>query len=216
MAENPILEAALENIEAIVETLTTNELVREIPVVGTAVKLLKGARDIRDRLFAAKLLRFVQNLESVSPETKERIRRKIVSDSDEARKVGETALIVVERLTDVEKADLVSTLFLAYIDGQLDVTEFRRLCAAIDQAFLDDLLELLGRREVPSRSKDAFMQHLSATGLARPVPGQTWDEAGELFYEATRLARKLRHAHDHGQRLLGQAGRTTGEQLTTG
>ena len=40
MTENPILEAALENVEAIVDTLTANGLVREIPVVGTAVKLL--------------------------------------------------------------------------------------------------------------------------------------------------------------------------------
>jgi hypothetical protein len=207
MADNPILEAALENIEAVVDTLTTNELVREIPVVGTVVKLLRGARDIRDRLFAAKLLRFIQNLESVSDETKERIRRKITDNPDEARKVGEIVIVIVERVTALEKADLIAILFLAYIDGQIDVTEFRRLCAVIDQAFLDDLLELLNRREAPSKSKDAFMQHLSATGLVRPVPGQTIGELGELFYEATRLARKLRHAYEHGRRLLSEAGR---------
>ena len=207
MVDNPILEAVLENVEAVVDTLTTNELVREIPVVGTAVKLLKGAQNIRDRLFAAKLLRFIEKLESVSPETRERIRQKITNNSDEARKVGETALLVVERITAPEKADLIAILFLAYIDDQIDVTEFRRLCVVIDQAFLDDLMELLSRREAPTKSKEPFMENLSATGLVKPVPGNTIGELGELFYGATKLARKLRHAHEHGRRLLNNGRR---------
>lgn len=204
MLDNPILEAALENVESVVDTLTKNELVREIPVVGTTVKLLRGARDIRDRLFAAKLLRFIQKLESVSPETRGRIRQKITNDSDEARKIGETAILVVERIAAPEKADLIAILFLAYIDEQIDVTEFRRLCLVIDHAFFDDLMEPLSCRELPNKSKEPFMQNLSSTELVTPVPGDIYGDIGQLFYGATKLAQKLRHAYEHGLELLNE------------
>jgi len=202
MATNPLLEAALENVEAVVDTLTSNELVRAIPVVGTALKVLKGARDIRDRLFAAKLLRFIQDLDSVRPETKERLRRKMADDPDEAKKVGETALIIIERSSAIQKAHLIAVLFLAYADDQISASEFRRLSAVVDQGFLDDLMEFLSRDAVPTKSADLFMQYLAPTGLTSPVPGATWADLTQLYYEATPLGDKMRNAYAYGRALL--------------
>lgn len=201
--DHPFLEAALENAEAVLDSLTDDELLKEIPLVGTAVKLLRGASTIRDRIFAAKILRFLQDLDSVSPETREKIRTKMASDPDEARAVGETALVLLERSSAVEKARLIAILFLAYVDGHITVSEFRRLSTAVDQAFLDDLEEFLHRQRLPEKSTEPFMQYLAASGLTAPVAGQTWDDIGELFYHTTRLGHKLRNAHFAGRNLLG-------------
>lgn len=106
MPENPILKATLGNVEAVIDSVTSNELLREIPVVGTAFKLLNGASAIRDRIFAAKLLRFIQDLDSVSLTMKTKLRRKMTDNAIDAKVVGETTLIVIERASAVEKAHL--------------------------------------------------------------------------------------------------------------
>lgn len=59
MQEQPLVEAALEGTEVVVDTLIDSEILKSIPVVGTAVKLIKGAGQIRDRIFAAKIMRFL-------------------------------------------------------------------------------------------------------------------------------------------------------------
>lgn len=207
MSEKEFLEAALENFEAVVDALTDNEMVKAIPVVGTAIKLLRGARDMRDRFFAAKLSRFIEDLDSVSARTKCKIRERLASNPDDARKVGETALIVVERVVAIEKAHLIAVLFLAYVDRQLTAGEFRRLCSAVDQAFLDDLTDFLRRDAVPEKSKEPFMQYLAPTGLTMAIAGQNWDDIGELFYKGAPLGHKLRNAYFHGRRLLAPSRR---------
>lgn len=61
--DNPLLEAALENAEVAADLLTSNEVLREIPVVGTALNIIRGVRDVRERIFAHKPERFVAGLE---------------------------------------------------------------------------------------------------------------------------------------------------------
>ncbi len=203
MSENLLVEAALENVEAVIDALTANEVLREIPVVGTAFKVLKGAREIRDRIFAAKLLRFVQDLDSVPTTTRERLRQRMAENPDDAREVGETALIVIERASAVEKAHLIAVLFLAYVGGQIGAPEFRRLASVVDQAFLDDLLEFLRRDKIPALSEDLFMQCLAPTGLTTAVSGPTWiRNPPELHYKVTPLGDNMRKACAYGRSLL--------------
>lgn len=57
--DRPLLEALLTNVEAITDSLTDNEAVRSVPVIGTAFKVCKGLDDLRSRTLAAKLERFL-------------------------------------------------------------------------------------------------------------------------------------------------------------
>ena len=88
MKEHILLEAALENVEALIDTSVDNEILKNIPFVGTVFKIIKGTSDIRDRLFAAKILRFIQTLSQVNDRTKEKMRQRVSSEPEEAQKVG--------------------------------------------------------------------------------------------------------------------------------
>lgn len=95
----------LENVEAVIDAATQDEVIKNIPVVGTVAKLLKAAGAFRDKIFAAKLARFFQTLDETTPEAREKIRQKIATSPDEAQKVGETLLLVLEKITALNNGD---------------------------------------------------------------------------------------------------------------
>lgn len=198
--ERPVVEATLESGEIIADTLMRGDVLAEVPLIGTAIKICKAADAIRDRAFALKLVKFIQNLEDITEEQKQKLKKKMNGGDEEAQKVGATLLFVLERVTDLDKPILLSQLFLAYIDGIVSSEELRRLSQSVDSAFSDDLQRLLSSQRLPEKSDEPWMQYLAASGLTRPVAGQTYDDIGKLYYEVTLLGQKLRNAYFHGRK----------------
>lgn len=194
MAEHHLLEAALENFEALIDTSIDNEIVKAIPVVGTLFKVLKAVPDIRNRIFAAKLTRFIQVFENVPPGAMKKIRQKVAASPDEATKVGETLLLVLERITALEKAEIIAYVFIAYTLGHITPAYFRRLSDAIDQAFIDDLKEFLGTRKTGHNT----MKHLVRAGLTfgdlNVIPRSREDR----HYAVSDLGQQLINAYSKG------------------
>ncbi len=200
MAEHYLLETALENLEAVIDSVTDNDIVRNIPVIGTAFKMLKGASDIRDRMFAAKLTKFLLTTENVTPQAKEAMRQKIASSPDEAKTIGRTLMLVLDRITALEKAEIIAYLFVAYTLGHIESVDFRRLLDAIDEAFVDDLGDLLGRTESKHSSPSVYMKHLSRTGLTFADSTRIAKSREDWHYAVSRLGRKLIDAYWEGMK----------------
>lgn len=198
--DRPVVEAALESGEVIADALMYGDALAEVPLIGTAIKICRAADAVRDRAFAIKLGRFVQNLEDITEEQKKKLKMRMLSGDGEAQKVGETLLFVLERVTDLDKPILLSQLFLAYIDGVISSEELRRLSQAVDSAFCDDLHRLLTPQTLPERSDEPWMQYLIPSGLTQLIAGQTISELGKLYYEVAPLAHRLRAACFHGQK----------------
>lgn len=57
-----LLEAILESPEVVIDVLSNDQVLSEIPVLGTAFKICKAVDDVRNRAFAAKLARLLQRL----------------------------------------------------------------------------------------------------------------------------------------------------------
>lgn len=141
--ERHFLEATLENAEVVVDSMIENEVIASIPVIGTAIKICKGLDDIRSRAFAAKLERFVEHPHLSSQAAKVEIVRKIRAAPDESRRVGEVLFLVLDRFIDLDKPNVLATVFVAYLRSDISVEELQRLAQAIDIAFSGDLRSLL-------------------------------------------------------------------------
>lgn len=191
--DRPVVEAALESGEAVTDILMRGEVLAEIPLIGTAIKICKAADSIRDRAFAIKLSRFVMNLESITKEQKNKLKEKMNAGTDEAQKVGEALFFVLERVSDLNKPLLLSKIFLAYIDDVVSSEELRRLCQAVDTAFADDLQQLLTIDSVPEMAKEPWMFCLVTSGLTRLVGSGMLGDMGNLYCEITPLGQKLKH-----------------------
>ncbi len=191
MKERPLLEAVLENTEVIVDQFISNDLVKDIPLVGTALKSCKAVADIRDKLFLAKISRFLTELNSVRPEVKEVLKGKMTNNPEEAKKVGEVVLLVLDKMSDLEKPEILAKVFLAYIYDQVTFDDLRRITEAVTQAFVDDLRTLIDKDSIPDKSQEAYLRYLTSTGLTEIVSKESYDEAGNLYYELTELGRKF-------------------------
>lgn len=198
--DRPIVEAVLESGEVATDFLMHGDILTDIPFIGTALKICKAVDSIRDRAFALKLSRFVMSLENITEKQKRSLKEKMSAGGEEAKKIGEILLFVLERVTDLNKPSLLSQVFLAYIDGVVSGEELRRLCQAVDTAFADDLQHFLAADIIHERSDKLWMQYLVSSGLTRQVGAKAiGDINGQLYFEMAPLGQKLRDAYFHAK-----------------
>ena len=96
-------------------------------------------------------------------------------------------------MSEIDKAEIIARVFVAYVDEYINFYEFKRLVDAIDQAFLDDVKKLLDTKDLVDlmKSDEPFMQYLARAGLTKPIGGETWDETGEIHYKITDIGEML-------------------------
>ena len=100
----------------------------------------------------------------IPEEEKKKFLKKLDANPKFRRKVGETLVLLLDRLDDMEKPELVGKLFKAYMLGRIEFPAFQRLAAAVERAYLPDLFELKGYYDGQS-SDDAIAQRLASHGL---------------------------------------------------
>lgn len=200
--ERNFLEAFLEGGEAIIDLATENEAVKAVPVIGTAVKLLKGMDDMRSRALAAKLTKFLTEPALQSETIRAKLRAGISTSDEEARKVGESLLLVLDRMTDMDKPSLLAKVFVAYLDEVISESELRRIAQALNAAFIDDLLALQDWDEsLHPKYGNEWKQLLAGSGLTQVVTGQTYGDMTEVYYQLGDLGRVLHRALWHANHL---------------
>lgn len=188
---NKFLEASLENAEAVTDVLTNNELLKSIPFVSTAVKLLEGTLDLRDRLFAAKIQRFIQELDSVASDEKVRFKEALANEPEVSARAGETALLLLDKLNDLKKADLLDFYFTCLLRNRIDGHQFRRITNAIDIGFIDDIESFLSSSDCPLRSQSQHMESLYKSGITTIAGGKTYGDVGEIYFESSTMGRTM-------------------------
>ena len=129
--------------EALFDQALSAGLLRDIPIVGTFVGLVRSAGGIRDYMFMKKVAKFAAELDDVSEEERYAFRRDIDADPEFRQKVGENLLLHLERIDDMQKAPLAGRIFAAFLRKRVNRQTMRRLMAALDRAFYPDLQQLV-------------------------------------------------------------------------
>ena len=140
---------------------------KEIPVVGSLVKLYKIGMGVKEHLFLKKLLRFLHQLYSVSDEDRERFREHLSENPKFRNNVGEKIILLLERADEMEKADLIGKAFAAYLQGRIDYEQFMKMAAGIDRGLMSDLLQLARMDKSYLRTEEQWGTNLMAAGLMK-------------------------------------------------
>jgi hypothetical protein len=115
-------------------------IIKDIPIVRTMAGVYKTTISIRDRALVKKLVGFLFSLSTVSSQTRSQFKARMNVDEEFKNKVGEKLLLIIERLDDMGKPNLIARAFQAYMEEQIDFEMFQRLASAIDKSFYSDLM----------------------------------------------------------------------------
>ena len=141
--KSKIIELGLENTEFIIDQTLSSGIIKDIPVIGNIYKLVTISESIRDLIYCNKLSEFLSKLESISSDKKEELKLKISNNPKEIEKASLKLNDVLDKITDIEKSEIICSIFVAYIDEICSREEFGRSLDIITNVFLDDLLIFL-------------------------------------------------------------------------
>lgn len=199
--------------EVVADAALDPDVVKEIPIVGTVVSLLRAAITIKDRLFLNKLLHFLRELDTVPHEQREEMIRK-VNDSTEFRvRVGEKLLYILDRCEDHQVSQLLAILFKAFLQRRITYKDFLSLAHAVDRVMLAHLMQFVSEDWNSSSEEQAIA--LLPSGLVELVPmyirvEDQWDpdqyneryivEGGEFEVRVSAIGKNLREILGADQR----------------
>ncbi len=166
IAQSNAIEAFAELGEVFLDEAIESGLLQDIPIVGTFSKLLNAKVKIQDEFFIKKVKKFVLCLQDIDHNTRNKFQEKLRNDPEYSQKVGEKLVIILDRLDDEGKAELLGKLFRAYLGEKIDQQMFFRLSQAIDKAFFYDLIDLVYSKKSRKYNQLVYEQ-LQNTGLVK-------------------------------------------------
>ncbi len=163
----------------------------QFPGFSVALGLLQGFDDFRARSMAAKLASFLEGMERQLPDAIKAIDKKL-DDPASREMVSEAVLLTIERYTSLKKCELVGRLFRQYMKGVIDSTVLRRLVAAIDAAFIDDLEAYLADAYSVVLEQKPYQALLVGAGLMELIQSGSIGGPAARMYRATPLGVALK------------------------
>lgn len=183
------LNIAADAVELGLDAIQSQGVIREIPIVNTLVSIGKIGLSIRDAIFTAKLLRFLNALRDVPANERRAMLDKLEGDRNFGRKAGHHLLELLERNESHRKPEMTARVFAAYVSGKVDLITFHRLNTAIERLpsyEIDGVRQALRDHEKGQaiEASELTLQAYQAAGLA--TAAAAW---GGLVYTPTDLCR---------------------------
>jgi hypothetical protein len=161
---DPAQDLGLELGEIGLDQLLDEGVWRDVPALSTVVGIVKTIGNIRDRLFVKKVASFLLACPKFTESEREGFAREHLSDPKKTKKLGDTLVLILDRLDDLEKPLMLTKVFTALVRRKISSTVFRRLAVALDLGFKDDLTSLAGK---PFLDLVKIHESLLRTGLVQ-------------------------------------------------
>lgn len=184
-----LLEAAIEGGDSAIGHLLDQASLGDIPFIGLAVRACRLVDGLHERAFAAKLTKFLLTARKIPIDEWNTTKYSIAASRDERKRVAETLMMVLDRLTDLEKPEILAWMFIAYLEKLIAVDELLRYWHIIAESYVGDLKTLLG---YPTQQHDGkHVEYLLGTGLTQTVVGQTWANQGQVRFQVAPLGNRF-------------------------
>jgi hypothetical protein len=103
--------------EVALDQTLTDGVLREIPIIGTAISLARAGNDIAGYFYAKKILRFLQQVEVIPEMERRAFLEKEAADVEDERNLGEVTLMVLDKLDAPLLAAMLGRAFAKYVQG---------------------------------------------------------------------------------------------------
>jgi hypothetical protein len=193
--KNELIEIATELAEFGLDSQLTEGFDKDLPIVGLIYKIGKTAISIPDLLLAAKVKKFLNEVEKIDSIRRDEFRKRLERDPDLAQKTGQAVLLSIDAADELEKAKVIGVLFTSYVNEEVTEEDFRRMLFAVNRIFLDDLRNFVLTVAADRGLNYVNFPELSGTPLVQaeyPVLKDLGlDEAAKTRFVPTSLGRRL-------------------------
>jgi hypothetical protein len=155
-----------DNTEVAIDTLLGNEVIKEIPILGSSIKIIRGIQSLRDRAYLNKVKLFIEKVGQINEDQKQRIISESKKSEKSRAKFGDSIFTTIEQSDSTVKMEYLAIAFEAFLNKDFEESDLRLICHIIRYTFSDDLIDL-----VEYENPNTDLKHVVSTGLA------------EVFYE---------------------------------
>ena len=139
-----VKDSDLQNVstnlaETFTDSLLTDGILKEIPIIKTLVGLTKTTIGIRNRLFIKKLITFLTELKDIEPKKRAKMISEIDTKSGKKIRVGEKLIYILDKCDDHIDAKYVAQFFRVFLEEKITYNEFLRGASIIQNVFREDL-----------------------------------------------------------------------------
>jgi hypothetical protein len=154
--------------ETILDQFLDSGVLRDIPIFGSLISLTKAGAGIRDALFARKLYDFLKHIHDIPPAQRQEFAARISVDERHRRRVGENLLLLLDKLNDMSKPDMLGRICKAHIEGRIDFETLQRLGNAVERISVYSvpmLQAFYSERSPQPEQSEEILQELAICGL---------------------------------------------------
>lgn len=142
--DSDIKDTTIDLLECGIDSVITDGLLQEIPIVKTIVAIGKFAQNIADRNLMKQTIAFINefNQSNISEERLYKYRQSLENDPKKAEAELGRVIVILNRIIDDNKAKILAQFYAAYVKGDISWSCFRELSEVIDRLFINDILLL--------------------------------------------------------------------------
>lgn len=129
----PVGDLSKEYAEYGIDMLIDSDILKDIPLINTAVGLFRAVDSARDYIFTEKIIRFLTQFSDLSKKDREAMVDKLNEDDKFAGKAGERIIEIIDRMESEDKPELAAKFFKAFACGEINFSEFRRVLIALER-----------------------------------------------------------------------------------
>lgn len=173
------------------------ETAKDIPYIGSLLKLGKVAVNYMDYRFVRKLHFFLAESEKIEPEKKDTFLKEL-SQSDYKR-INAYLTQLLYTAEEDGKATIMGKIYRSRLNGEIDVDMMLRLCSVVNKAFLKDLDHLEEFVE-DNNNNNYICDNLLALGLLQDLGGAYQTNEGQ--WKGVGFGPTIHRLNDVGRELL--------------
>ena len=186
-----IAEFTGEAVEFTLDACASEDsILKEVPFVGTAVKLYSIGSKVHDKHNFYKLKSFIKavNTSIGKPGELEERREKFLSNAKFRKQELEYLLILIERYVGFEKPDILGKLYVAYIDGVIGWNELTMYAEVVDRFLPGDYNKRQSSKQfitVHNLGSESLLRLMALGLLVEESQHGMWTDDGRGGFEVT-------------------------------
>lgn len=157
-------------IENLIDGDLKDGILKDIPIINSLVALSKTAISIRDQFLIQKLKSFLDGIKDITSDERNKFLRDTDNDPKYGQRVGEHLILLLDRLDDLSKPQMITKLFRAYLRDDITYRDFVRFSSIVERAFINDLSGFINiLSEDTPRMRNPYVDRLYHLGLSELV-----------------------------------------------